>query len=321
MTLVLGAVGPRHAVLVADRRVTRDGLLLDDEYNKVTVLFCEDAKFGVAFTGMARIGQTPTHEWIASTLARLTEDQPKSADLLVALSAALSTAVAEHSGEDKRLALMLVGFVYWESTPSGRIYEITNFAAGGKGATNFETFSFSVGETAVAHAIGDTSHLHQSTLPTFCSLVTGQLTRSDLVRYAVFQLRRTAKTAGARSTIGESCNAITLTAPVNTVVTSTYHTTKHSPAAYGANVVIAQGLLSTGEMVSGPGVVSGKEIQKKDSCWCGSGVAYSKCHLRKFGATNLFHPAWRMPLASFIKLQRELTWPSGNVFCVSSSYV
>ena len=321
MTLVLGAVGQRHAVLVADRRVTRSGIVLDDEYNKVTVLFCEDAKFAVAFTGMARIGQTPTHDWIASTLARIAEDQPKSADLLVALAASLSTAVAEQAGDDTRLALMLVGFVYWDSTPSGRIYEITNFATGGKGTNVFQTFSFSATGTAVAHAIGDTTHLHQATLPNLCSLVTCELTRSDLVRYAVFQTRRTARTAGARSTIGETCNAITLLAPVNTLVTSTYHTTKHSQAAYGANVVIAQGPLQTGEVVSGPGVVSGKELRKKDPCWCGSGLAYSKCHLRKFGASNLYHPAWRLPLSSFVKLQRELVWPSGNVFTVSSSYV
>lgn len=63
MTLVLGLINHRQAILVSDRRYTVNGQVLDagdDERNKASVLFCQDARVAVGFTGLAKAGDFDT---------------------------------------------------------------------------------------------------------------------------------------------------------------------------------------------------------------------------------------------------------------------
>lgn len=71
MTQVLAAITPECAFLVADRRLTygagpRNGQVASEEECKVVSL-CHVNVIG--YTGFAKLGNIPTNEWIASTLA------------------------------------------------------------------------------------------------------------------------------------------------------------------------------------------------------------------------------------------------------------
>lgn len=72
MTQIIAALTPDYVLVASDRRLTlangpRRGEVLDDDTCKL-VLLC--GVWGIAYTGFARLQGTPTHEWIALTLAK-----------------------------------------------------------------------------------------------------------------------------------------------------------------------------------------------------------------------------------------------------------
>jgi|SRR5882724_10067807 len=68
MTLILPMVNLQQAVLVTDRRLTRNGVLVNDESNKAFVFVCRDARLTVAYTGLAELGNFLTRRWLPEAL-------------------------------------------------------------------------------------------------------------------------------------------------------------------------------------------------------------------------------------------------------------
>jgi hypothetical protein len=71
MTQIIGVVTQQYALMASDRRLTigegpKRGELVDDDTCKLVNL-CNVC--AIAYTGLARIEGSPTHEWIAKTLA------------------------------------------------------------------------------------------------------------------------------------------------------------------------------------------------------------------------------------------------------------
>lgn len=69
MTLILVVASPLATVLVSDRRLTSDGLLIDDESNKAFIITPRGARLVAAFTGLARVGSFETQTWLMDALA------------------------------------------------------------------------------------------------------------------------------------------------------------------------------------------------------------------------------------------------------------
>ena len=91
MTLIVAMANDSIAVLVADRRITQGQIVLDDEFNKVTVLVCKDARLSAAFTGLATYNDFNTSEWIANTLHQICEQTPEIHSIIVALEDGLGS--------------------------------------------------------------------------------------------------------------------------------------------------------------------------------------------------------------------------------------
>src|SRR5882672_2631129 len=71
MTQIVVAGNWTYAAVVADRRFTVDGVLVDeadDERNKVILVATPTARFAVAFCGLARLGAFATEEWLSEHL-------------------------------------------------------------------------------------------------------------------------------------------------------------------------------------------------------------------------------------------------------------
>lgn len=127
MTLLLSAnLGNWAAIQVTDRRLTQDpghGPIRRFDYaNKQLVVLCEDAFLAVAYTGLARISDEPTDDWIARSLlqtdARLTYNFGGPTlpvlhfhEVYRRLRTALTTAsVAQQlQGNDRQLIISVVG--------------------------------------------------------------------------------------------------------------------------------------------------------------------------------------------------------------------
>ena len=65
MTLVVAALTRKFVVLAADRRLTLNGVPIEDNANKLVVL---DDSFVVGYTGQAEIAGERTHLWLAERL-------------------------------------------------------------------------------------------------------------------------------------------------------------------------------------------------------------------------------------------------------------
>jgi hypothetical protein len=324
MTLLIAMVRKDVAILLADRRLSRDGQMLDDEYNKVCVFFCKDAKVAIAFTGLATIGSFSTADWIATTLSNAATEHTSISDVIEALRAKLGPQMQSLNVEDSRLTLLCVGYLYWGEHPESCLYEISN--VGQNGAANpdatLRVLSPNSDTQSVVELAGAIKVVPAVTLERLKKLLANpHLKPQDVLRFSVRHLQSASRSSAALNSIGEQCNSAILSREIDTVVTSTYHSMYKTNRAYAANVVIAGASSFTGMQIVSPQVLAGPEIREKDVCWCGSGLRFGKCHLKKFGATYAYVPSFKSPLPLFTRVVRQDAWPSGSVFCVSSSFI
>src|SRR6266508_5898276 len=71
MTLIIAAGHERDMVLVADRRLTVNARVQEEESKKTATLMCRDGRVAVAFTGLARADRIrfQTRPWLLEALA------------------------------------------------------------------------------------------------------------------------------------------------------------------------------------------------------------------------------------------------------------
>jgi hypothetical protein len=128
MTQIIVAVTSEYALLAADRRLTflsrpQKGQIADDDTCKLVSL-CNIC--GIGFTGVAEIEGSPTHEWIAKTLAHEQCTDPATASRILSERArsALSSVPLEYS----RQTFVITGWAYFKDLTGLRphVCAITN---------------------------------------------------------------------------------------------------------------------------------------------------------------------------------------------------
>lgn len=319
MTLLVAFGNQDTCVLLADRRTSHNGALVDDEYNKVTVLFCDDARVAIAFTGLATTKDLNMSEWVARTLSEQSNAGNKDLyPLLNAFRIELESLFAGLPG-DHKLTVVVSGFTYWKPEPQLFFCRLTNFEAGPFTPRKFRLISWSALNNRLVEIAGAESALPASTIEKLESLVAGDVPVPSLVRFAVRHLRLASSNSRAARTIGECCNAAILPSARNSVVTTTYHSPKNADRAYGCNVVIRNALVSYGYELRATHVLSSGEIRKTDPCWCGSGVRYKECHAKKFGAVEVRTGVFKTPMNAVVYVELPAV-ASGSVYDVSSGY-
>jgi hypothetical protein len=306
--------------MIADRRITSDGVLVDDEYNKVCVFFCDDAKLGVAFTGLARFQTFDTSTWLAETLSDIGSTVLDIASVLAELQSRLEHTFGTFTAIRPEVTILLCGYVYGEGEPESRVYVLSNMYDALSSAAKFTLDIYATSEPKVIVAgmslalpADVEAALHQL-------LLEPRLSRQSLLHFAIRRLRAAARDGRSGRLIGEQFNAVVMQAPVDTVVTNTYHAARGSYVAYGANVVVAQGIISLGARMDASSLLSGPEIRKRDPCWCGSGESFKHCHLKKYGAVYFRLPQFSSPLSMASNFELKQPRLSGSRFFVSSGF-
>jgi hypothetical protein len=264
-------------------------------------LFCHDAKLAVAFTGLATFGTFDTATWLAETLFEIAETRVDIASLLEELRIRADATFSNLHVDDRRLSIIFSGFVYWAERPEPRVYVLSNFEHGQSDAQTFSLRTVSAKDSVIVEIAGRSAAIPPGTLALLRSLMQRSIPTPSIVRFAVKHLQRAAKDIRSLKLIGEHCNSAVIFSAPDTVVTSTYHSTKNMHCAYGANVVIAQTLISLGYEISGPNILAGPEIRKRDPCWCGSGDLFKHCHRKKFGSVYVHHSAFKRPLSAMVR--------------------
>lgn len=88
MTLIITALADDAVVQVSDRRLTlADGSIFSEDATKAICIACSDARVSLAYTGLARIGMTPTDHWLMELLTEGRAANKTFPELLEALAA------------------------------------------------------------------------------------------------------------------------------------------------------------------------------------------------------------------------------------------
>jgi hypothetical protein len=116
MTLILAMANQRHAVLLSDRRLSRNGHPTTEQSNKASVLICVNARMAFGFTGIAETQTFRTDSWIVDTLSMYSEARYDVASIVAWLANKLSLEFNSNSElrrlrpAVRRLSVMGIGY-------------------------------------------------------------------------------------------------------------------------------------------------------------------------------------------------------------------
>jgi hypothetical protein len=113
MTLILTALSDNAVIQASDRRLTwDDGSIAKDLAIKAICVSCVDARFSIAFTGLAQIGAKQTDEWLVEYLASINAGCLDFRTLFESLHEhlALTFNKMQHLGFNRRITFALAGF-------------------------------------------------------------------------------------------------------------------------------------------------------------------------------------------------------------------
>ena len=320
MTLLAALANEECALMLADRRVTCEGKLLDDEYNKVCVLFCDDARMAVAFTGLATYQTFDTSTWIAETLSEIGKTKGDIASLLHEFTIQAAACFSRLAWLSPQVTFLFCGHVYSDGGSESRIYVVSNGDDPTRPAPTFSMTAYATPGPKVVLA-GMTTAAPIAVSDALLRLLrSARIAPQSVLHFAVKRLRSVARDGRSAGTIGEQFNAAVIPSTVNTTVTSTYHSAKGSFSAFGANVVITNGIVFLGPELHAGAMLSGPDIRKSDTCWCGSGEQFKHCHLKKYGAVYMQMPNFKKPMYWMAHLEVESPRASGKMFTVASGF-
>src|ERR1700733_11111257 len=130
MTLIVALMAPTQAILVSDRRLTRNGRVFDHESNKAAVLLCDDGRVAVAFTGLALV---PAVRFETSrVLLRLLSQAGKQDHLLLPTIQRFAILITEEfkklriPEENKHVTFIFAGYRYEQSMAGAVLVQVTN---------------------------------------------------------------------------------------------------------------------------------------------------------------------------------------------------
>jgi hypothetical protein len=312
----------QYSVLLADRRISSGGRVVHDEFNKLCILFCDDARLAIAYSGPAKSHHQAsvvwnTSDWLFETLVDIGKRTGTIADILNELASRANEYVAKLEVNDKRLSILISGFVYWSGASKASVYVLSNCERGQAAGSGFAIRTISLVDSVLVEATGK---IPDQTLGTLRGLLSSDLDPPSVLRFAVKHLRL-ASGSCSQVSIGKQCNSAIIRAEPDSLVTTTYHSDAKALRAYGANIVITGDSAVPGCELFSNAVIAGGDIKKRDPCWCGSGKAYKHCHMKQFGSVVFRIPMFKQPLPFGYHVILQTARDSGKVFCVSSGYV
>lgn len=234
MTLIVGLANRAHAILVSDRRLTRNGVAYDDESNKAAVFECRDGRFAVAFTGLAEFGPRapwkrgpapPDHHvtrwWLLDALQGSAPPDYlilPTVERLRDRATRYFKALQVPAGTDKRLSVMFAGFTY-EDTPRACGCVVSNFELNA-GLVAGDTFTLKgwrekrpgAGNPAGVLLAGMTAGVNEERKRSLLALLEQDAAPATLIGKAVQLVRETANSPASHGVIGVQCTSILLPA-------------------------------------------------------------------------------------------------------------
>jgi hypothetical protein len=305
MTLIVEALDPRYAIQISDRRLTSNGVLITDEANKSLTFHCADGRFIVGYTGLARLANFNTMDWLLASLNDCAPPDFQAKAIVERLVDRASIDFASHPvlgsapAAQKRLTIMFSGFLWRDGNPLAADGIITNFQdyeqrredafAWAKFRGYFRAASPSGRPFLAVRPIGawaeftvdDAKRVHQL-------LEEGRPARAAVDKISEL-IRAAADRPSSQGVIGKQLMTVILPADFSESAVASYYSTKLDHVSYMPDIVIATGPenrlmmkdieFGVGDPGSSPPLVVPKQ-PRNQPCGCGSGKKYKRCHGR-----------------------------------------
>ena len=324
MTLLIAISNRSFAAILGDRRIVAGRKVVDDETNKVCVLFCDDARMVVGYAGFAGVNRFKTQDWLRDSLGSISE---KKCSLNEILEEFTKRATATFRKLSKQIATVFLfsGF-HFLPQPTNCAFEVTNW--------NRQSYSFFPGRQfrllelgnpgqVTVEAAGYLAALSKQHKDSLAKMLQHGNPEPEVLRKAVSVIRQIARDPKSKGYVGIQCNSGVVPCTPDTWVTGTYHSARANLNAYGPDIVIGVSdgkLLVTGMKLSAGLILSGPTIRKSEPCWCGSGKRFGKCHLKKFGSVYTQLAGFKKPMMMVCLLKTKTRHLTGASFGVCSSF-
>lgn len=302
VTLIVGAMCENYAIQVSDRRLSRNGQLVDDESEKASLLICNNARLLVGFTGIAGVGTFNTHEWLLKTLSEAGPPEYTALELTQRFTAKAtdffsnSRLLRDVPKRDKRVTFMFNGFVIHPEIAKPAALLITNYQDWGKGDSpeawaEFRSDYFGLKEDwspplTWVQRIGNWQAFHDDHKVLKSLLQQGRPAKA-VVGKAIELIREAADRREAVGTIGKQLSSIILPADINELPEVGYHSDVSTHTVYFPSLVVTTTLnraiirnaqLRADDPLARPIMVP--KSPRNQPCQCGSGKKYKFCHGR-----------------------------------------
>jgi len=251
VTLLIALANERFALSISDRRLTRDGVPCDDEYNKVAMWDLNDARAAVSFTGLAQLPPFDTHTWLLEAMTEASRPEGLLMPALERLEALATKKIDDlHIAEDKerRLSVLIVGFAY-RQLPTPFICLLSNWEnIKGESHSTLEPFSgdMLVGDLTnrvcrVMVTAGEDHGLTPDDGPALRELM-GSLRPADAALGKALEVMRAAsRSPRSRGVVGEQLMGLVIPADPQARALATYDTASLSNVTYGPSHVEGRG--------------------------------------------------------------------------------
>lgn len=298
MTLIIVAGNRDFCAQFSDRRLTAPGKqVVDEEYNKVTLLRAANARFIVGFSGLARFGTWNTADWLMDTLYECGGDSCDIKTIIDNFRDRASEQFAQMPAlrhalpTDRRLSVIFSGYLYQHEPPRLGTAIVSNFQDFSGGNDNlvaspeftatFEIERKGVENATIIQRIGAWNRFGNAQVEEVRSWLEKRMDRASF-RARMVQLIR--DLADNEQIIGKQINSVILPRDLCGVAETHYHTMRASEKYYLPNLLemtSAQHRFQVkGAVISGDigSPIAIPLVGKNRPCPCHSGKPYRLCH-------------------------------------------
>lgn len=284
----------QYALQVSDRRLSWEGLVIEEEHDKAFSLILPGYRFTVAFTGLATIGTFRAGDWLMNQFTQMGKTECAPIALINRLADALSHRFLTYLDisriplEQRQLTVTIIGYNYTFTPPLGLAGEVTNignpegaFRAifNGEKRPNAESWAW-------MGAFGNGAALDLPKIERIRKRVREGIKPEALLGIFEKIIRSMSDDTRSGSTIGKQIDHILIhsdpTLPTqsgrSSAVVRREFTMPPSIAIYeGGQVVAFKGIQVAPVEADTPPLTIPK-VHKSRPCPCGSGKKYGRCH-------------------------------------------
>jgi hypothetical protein len=260
-------------------------------------------------------------KWIMSFLNRFGEVDDSFDSLMRAMRTEIEAELKTLRLIEYPLTILVTGFLHRSNQTEPICLKISNVNVAGEVGTKFEIKTLTnSSDCVVVEFEGMVGAVPSEAMQALQTIAASKIDRRHALRKAVLILQKSAKSVKSLRTIGEHCNSAVIEAAINTTIVATYHVPRADRLVFGPNSFVTKGIYSYGVTVQGEELLTGPEIRKRDPCWCGGGMRFKDCHMKKFGSSYVRVPSFKRPMTFVTSISFDNARPSGSTFCIAGGF-